>query len=177
MNARYRMRFLRNKGFTLVELVVILIIIGALAAVSAPLFFSAQGFRQSGFYNEALASVRYAQKVAVSSGCPVQVAIAANVLTLSQVSAANVATCTTPPYNAAIADPSAAGDTYVRSAVTSGTTLASSTAAFLFCPLGNTQSAADAAPHCTGNYGNVNVTVTVAGTQTFNVIGVTGHVR
>ena len=165
----------KSAGFTLVELVVTLVIIGALAAVSAPLFFSAQDFQQSGFYNETLASVRYAQKLAVASGCPVQVEIAGNTLTLSQVPAGSVATCTSPPYNTTVSDPSNAGNPYVRNAP-SGITLSSSAPTFLFCPLGNTQSAADPAPHCTGNYVNVGVTVTVGG-QSFTVVGATGHVR
>lgn len=168
-----RVRNARPKGFTLIELVVTLVIIGALAAIGAPLFFSAQNFKQTGFYNEALATVRYAQKAAVSSGCPVQVAVAGNAVTLTH---ANAATCTTPAYNIAVIDPSNAGNGFTRSAP-SGVTLTSTAATFLFCPLGNTQSTADAAPHCTGNYNNVNVTFTVAGSQTFSVVGATGHVR
>jgi MSHA pilin protein MshC len=158
-----------GRGFTLIELVVTLVIIGALAAIGAPLFSSVQTFQQSGFYNETLASVRYAQKLAVASGCAVQVQIAANGFTFFQ--AASSATCTTGPYNTAVADPSKAGSTYTRVAP-SGVTLTSVPASFVFCPLGNTAAAAASCP----SVAPVDVAMNVSGTL-FAVVGATGHVR
>lgn len=95
-------------GFTLVELVVTLVIIGALAAVSAPIFFSADAFRQRGFFNETLSAVRYAQKLAVASGCTVRVQVTAAGFALRR--APTAAPCNNLPaiadYNAAVTDPS-----------------------------------------------------------------------
>lgn len=152
-----------NRGFTLVELIVTLVIIGVLAAASAPVFFTTQTFQQRGFFNEVRSVVRYAQKAAVASGCPVQVAIAAN--TISLLTAATTGACAAGPYATAVADPTG-GPAFTRAAP-GGVTLTSVPATFRFQPLGN---AVDAG----GN--TVNPAVTVGG-QTFNVVGATGYVR
>ncbi len=62
-------------GFTLIELVVVLIVAGVLAAVGASRFFVLKDFQDRGFHDATLAAVRYAQKVAVASGCDVEVRI------------------------------------------------------------------------------------------------------
>src|SRR2546422_3661161 len=54
----------RRRGFTLPELVMVIVVIGILAVVTAPRFISWKGFSSRGFYDEAQAVVRYAQKTA-----------------------------------------------------------------------------------------------------------------
>jgi MSHA pilin protein MshC len=157
---------LPKRGFTLVELVVTLVIIGALAAVSAPLFFSAQDFEENGFRNEVLATVRYAQKLAVGTNCGVQVSVAAN--TVSLATAAGAGTCFSGPFNQTVFDPSNPGFAFTRAR--QGITVTS--VGVLFCPLGDTSSSGT----CTGNYPHTNVAVTVAG-QPISIIGATGHVQ
>lgn len=53
-------------GFTLVELVMTIVIIGILAAVVAPRFFDNNIFQSRGFADQVQTTLRYAQKAAVA---------------------------------------------------------------------------------------------------------------
>jgi len=165
----------RQQGFTLVELIAVIIIIALIAAVGSPLFFNVGAFREGGFVDETRAAVRYAQKLAVASGCAVQVTVSGNGYTLSQVpsgayTATNPATCNTPPYGVTVPDPSNVGNGFSRTAPP-GVALSSVPATFVFCPLGDTSAGA-----CTGNYANVNVALSV-NSQPITVAGGTGFVQ
>jgi MSHA pilin protein MshC len=63
------------RGFTLIELITCIIVLGLLAALAGPRFFDTQPFNQRGYVDELSAALRYAEGVAVASGCNVQVTV------------------------------------------------------------------------------------------------------
>ncbi|MDB4470799.1 GspH/FimT family pseudopilin [Deltaproteobacteria bacterium] len=83
-----------NSGFSMVELVVVILVLGILAAVVMPRFVDLDTFRARAAYDEVAGAIRYAQKLAVASGCEVQVAITANRYALQQ----HATNCTTGAF-------------------------------------------------------------------------------
>jgi MSHA pilin protein MshC len=144
-----------SKGFTLVELIAVLVIVALVAAAGRSLFFDIGVFRQRGFFEETLSAVRYAQKHAVATGCPVRVQTTTTGFTLFR--SANVAACAGGPYNTPIADPSGGAATFTRTA-----------------PPGVTLSAHDFTFAADGS-ASANTTIDVGGAP-IRVIAVTGYV-
>jgi len=76
------------RGFTVIELVTTIIIIGILGALAVPYFPNNLAFSQRGYVDEVASTLRYAQKIAIASGCDVSVAITAAGYAVTQQSAA-----------------------------------------------------------------------------------------
>jgi MSHA pilin protein MshC len=55
-----------QKGFTLIELVVTLIVVGVLAATAIPRFVGQQEFQSRAFFDQAQAAIKFAQKTAIA---------------------------------------------------------------------------------------------------------------
>ena len=67
-----------NHGFTLIELITVLIIASVLAVVGMSRFVSNQSFKEAQVQQELLSALRYAQKIAIASQCPVKINLTPN---------------------------------------------------------------------------------------------------
>ena len=65
----------RHTGFTLVELIVVLLLVSVLAVVGLSRFTDQSAFSEWGFTEEVTTALRYAQKLAMASGCDTAVAV------------------------------------------------------------------------------------------------------
>jgi prepilin-type N-terminal cleavage/methylation domain-containing protein len=61
------------KGFTLIEWLLVIILIGIVGATAAPLLQHHQIFQERFFINDLSAMLRYAHKVALMTGCEVKI--------------------------------------------------------------------------------------------------------
>ncbi len=79
----------RIPGFTLVELVSVIVVLGIMAAFIAPRFFQRDAFEEMGFAAQALSAIHYAQKLALASGCDMRVAISSGGLRVDRFGSAD----------------------------------------------------------------------------------------
>jgi len=133
----------------MLELVVVIVVIGIMAAVAIPKFATKSDFENRGFQDETRALLRYAQKSAVAQRRNVCVALNATGVTLT----IDTDTPGDGNCNSALVTPSTARG---------GSGLVPSVASFKFQPLGDTDQAS-------------NVTAVIAG-ATITVDFKTGHV-
>src|SRR3546814_12432132 len=73
-----------HAGFTVVELVAVLVVLGIVSAMALPRLTDRSAFQARGLEDEVFAALRHARALAVASGCPVQVRIAGNGSPLTQ---------------------------------------------------------------------------------------------
>lgn len=147
------------KGFTLVELIVVIVLLGTLSVLVLPRFLDMKLFKQRGFYDQTVSALRYAQKLAVASGCDVQVTLGPAGYALSQRAVCDTSSAFTLP----VPHPDGAGS--FTATPPSGVSVAA--ASIIFTPLGR---AVDGA-RVPSNFVGLDV-----GGHLFHVIGETGYV-
>lgn len=153
---------MRQSGFTLVELIVVMIIVGILAVAAIPRFFQTQTFAARGFHDQVLAMVRFAHKTAIAQRRDVFVNAnaATNVICLTYVADAS---CTS---GVGVVSPGQAG--WFSNTAPNGVTL-SGNLAFRFSALGRPLPDAP-----------VNYALSIVGdgvTRTITIERETGHVH
>jgi len=150
----------RQTGFTLVELVMVIVMLGILSVTALPKFFEKNTFSERAFFSDTLNALRYAQKLAVATGCSVQVSISSNSYTLTRQGTSTSTTCPSgSTYALAVPHPGTSASSYSGSE--SNITLTSSVSSLIFNPLGSVSSDA---------------TLTIAGSKIIKVIAETGMV-
>lgn len=71
-------------GYSLVELVLVIVILAIIGSVAGPRFFDNDAFNERAYYDELVSAIRYAQKIAVASGCRVRIDIGVSSYNLTQ---------------------------------------------------------------------------------------------
>jgi len=152
---------MKHSGFTVTELVVVLVITGVLAAVAVPRFFVSQQYSDRGFYDQALAISRYAQKsaIAIRHNVCVNVNIAPPSINLTYASAAGSGSA----CDTALPSPVGGTPPFTVTAKT-GVTLSSSSPTIIFTALGSVSSA------------GATTTITVSSLPPITVVSGTGYV-
>lgn len=155
------LRIVRSEGFTLVELVLVVILLGILSFAALPRLSSTSVFQASAFQSEVVAALRYAHKSAISHRRLVCATLTANSVTLTIAGANGATSCSAvlpgPDGNNAFATAS----TNLINPAPAG--------AIYFQPSGVITS--DGAGTQIANY-----TINVTGVEAINVIGATGYV-
>ncbi len=121
-----------GKGFTLIELIAVVVLLSILGVAALARLGNTTAFEEQAFFNDTVNALRYAQKLAVSTGCNVQVAITNAGFTLNQ----QVTSCTTGAYTLTVVDPANRAIAYANKALPVGGSIAT-TGTMVFTPASN----------------------------------------
>ena len=148
----------RSAGFTMIELITIIIILGILAAVAIPKMTALSDFRALEFHDQTVSALRHAQKTATSHRRMVCVAFTASTVTLT-IDTDNNAACDT-----ALLIPGAQNNQVVSGDTTNAIITASTPAIPATINFQSDGSASDAS-------------ITISGQTPITITGATGSVR
>jgi MSHA pilin protein MshC len=151
----------KPSGFTIVELVAVMVIIGIVAAVSVPRFIGRDAFDARGSYATLMSALRYAQKSAIAQHTNVY----ANLNTTTRV----VCLGYTTDCSSAVTDP--ATQAAYSKTLSNNVNLTASVAILGFDALGRP------IPNATATYTVQNAVVTTDTARTITVEAETGYVR
>jgi MSHA pilin protein MshC len=154
------------RGFTFVELITVIVILGILAVVALPRLTGSDAFRSVAFHDEVVSALRYAQKTAVSHRRLVCATFTASTVTLNVAIANGATSCGAATLNGPDSKPA-----YASSPDPAKITVSITPAGLVyFQPSGVITS--DGAGTAMTDY-----IVTVTGGQAISLVGATGYVK
>ena len=137
----------------------VIVLLGILSATALPKFFDFSSYQQQVFFDDTLGAIRYAQKLAVATGCKVQVSINANAYVLNHPADRSQCLSSSAVFSLSVRNPGTGEASYTHSE--SGVSLTSNPTTFYFDALGRA---------------SADVALTVAGVKTITVVRDTGFV-
>ena len=115
-------------GFTLVELVTVVVLVSILSAAAIPLFSSKSAYDERFFYDDLLHALRFSQHLAIVSGCSVQVLFSISAYHLLQDASCD---SSSPDFSQAALRPGV-NEAYLNDNLPSGINLVSSVSPLIF---------------------------------------------
>ena len=140
----------------------VIVLISTIGYVTGPRFFGQAGFDQRFFRNDVLSAVRYAQKLAVATGCQVRVNFSANSYSLKL---QDGAPCAGTSFTTDVVHPGSGASSFSNTAA-AGVSLSSDVSPLTFDALGRALASS-------GSVVPGNATITVSGLQVL-VVGESG---
>jgi MSHA pilin protein MshC len=112
----------RFSGFSLIELLVVVVLLSILSVFALGNLFNQDQFAAKGFFDDTVNAVRFAQKLAISTGCDVRVITSASSYQLLQSSG-----CIANDFANPVANPANRGNNYQNSSLPASFSLAPAT--------------------------------------------------
>jgi MSHA pilin protein MshC len=96
-----------NSGFSLVELITVILLLGILGIVALGRLGNQDAFAARGFFDDTVTAVRFAQKLAISSGCDVRV-----ITTAASYELRRSSTCVADDFTSPVVNPANRSNNY-----------------------------------------------------------------